>query len=364
MALLIESTSSGLYCEKGDFFIDAWKPVDRNLITHAHSDHARRGAKRYLCSREGESILRERIGKDCDISSIAYREIIDINGVNVSFHPAGHVRGSAQIRVEHLGEVWVVSGDYKRQADRTCTPFEVVKCHSFITESTFGLPIYRWREPQEVMDDINDWWRRNAAENVTSIIYAYSLGKSQRVLGGVDPTIGPILIHGAMTKLTDLYRAGGVDLPATLHASVENAKANKGKALVIAPGSADGTPWMRKFTPYSSASASGWMQIRGWRRRGAIDRGFVLSDHVDWPDLLSTIQQTGAERIGVTHGYTTQVVRYLSELGKNAYTVATLFESSDDKDVPSADIGPHELRPPLPPGEGGGGASDIKGTEA
>jgi len=360
MHRLIESTECGLYCEKGDFHIDAWKNVDRNLITHAHSDHARRLAKRYLCSRESEAILRERLGSDCNIASIDYRDTIDINGVSVSFHPAGHVRGSAQIRVEHKGEIFVVSGDYKRQRDRTCTEFEVVKCHSLITESTFGLPIYRWREPEVVMADINGWWRRNASEGLTSVIFAYALGKAQRILSGLDPSIGPILLHGAMVKLTDLYRAGGVDLPDTMHASPENSKLHKAKAIVIAPSSADGSPWIRKFAPYSSAAASGWMQIRGFRRRGAIDRGFVLSDHIDWPDLLRTIEETGAEHIGITHGYTTTVCRYLRERGKDAYTVATHFEVDDeslslatdpsaDKGMFGADAAP--LSPPSAAGE-------------
>jgi putative mRNA 3-end processing factor len=338
MPRLIEATDSGLYCEEGDFHIDAWKTVERNLITHAHSDHARRVAKRYLCSREGETILRERLGNDCSIASVDFRESIDINGVKVSFHPAGHVRGSAQIRVEHKGEVFVVSGDYKRQPDRTCSQFEVVRCNSFITESTFGLPIYRWRPTDLVLAEINAWWARNASEGITSIIYAYSLGKAQRILSGLDPSIGTILLHGAMLKLTELYRAGGVDLPPTLHASSENSKAHKGKAIVIAPSSADGSPWVRKFAPYSSAAASGWMQIRGFRRRGAIDRGFVLSDHVDWPDLLRTIEETGAEHVGITHGYTTAVCRYLREMGKNAYTVKTHFEVDDELPTRPPDI--------------------------
>lgn len=330
MPRLIESTDNGLYCAAGDFHIDAWRQVDRNLITHAHSDHARRVAKRFLCSRESEAIVRERLGKDCDISSVEYRESLDINGVKVSFHPAGHVRGSAQLRVEHRGEVFVVSGDYKRQPDRTCTAFEPLRCHSFITESTFGLPIYRWKNPDDVLAEINHWWRRNASEGITSVLFAYALGKAQRVLGGLDPSIGPILLHGAMLRMTELYREGGVDLPPTLHATPENARAHKGKAMIIAPSSADGSPWMRKFAPYSSAAASGWMQVRGWRRRGATDRGFILSDHVDWPDLLRTIDETGAEHIGVTHGYTSAVTRYLREQGKDAYVVRTHFESEED----------------------------------
>ena len=335
--LLIESPD-GLYCPAGDFHVDADRGVPFNVITHAHADHARWGSTRYLCSREGEPVLRERMAKDATIDSLPYGESFERNGVRVSLHPAGHVRGSAQVRIEHEGRVLVCTGDYKRQRDPTCTPFEVVPCHEFITESTFGLPIYRWRDPAEIAADINAWWRGNVAIDRSSVILAYTLGKSQRILSMLDASIGPILLHGSMVLMTQVYRDAGVALPPTEHATKENAKANKGRAMVLAPPSAHGSTWMRKFLPASVASASGWMTVRGQRRRRAVDRGFVVSDHVDWPGLLKTIRETGATRVGVTHGYTGVVTRYLQSRGLDAYTIHTKFvgDADDGSDVPPA----------------------------
>ena len=338
--LLIESPD-GLYCPAGDFHVDADRGVPFNVITHAHADHARWGSTRYLCSREGEPILRQRMAPDATIDSRPYGETFDVNGVRVSLHPAGHVRGSAQVRIEHHGRVLVCTGDYKRQADPTCSPFEVVRCHEFITESTFGLPIYRWQNPAEIAADINAWWAVNVTLGRTSVILAYTLGKAQRVLSMLDPSIGPILLHGSMVPMTQVYRDAGVALPPTEHATKENAKEHKGRAMVLAPPSAHGSTWMRKFLPASVASASGWMTVRGQRRRRAVDRGFVISDHVDWPGLLETIRETGATRVGVTHGYTAVVTRYLNERGLDAYTIHTHFvgDADDDGDVPPATVG-------------------------
>jgi putative mRNA 3-end processing factor len=231
------------------------------------------------------------------------------------------------VRVEHRGEIWVVSGDYKIERDATCEPFEVVPCHTFITESTFGLPIYRWRPQLQVLAEINQWWRQNQAQGRTSILFAYALGKAQRLLAGVDETIGPILAHGAVQRFVHAYRRAGIEQPQTLYADTQAARQYRSEALVIAPPSAAGSDgWLRKFGSVSLAFASGWMQIRGARRRRAIDRGFVLSDHADWDGLLSIIQATGAERIGVTHGYTSTLVRYLSEQGLDAFVMPTRFE--------------------------------------
>jgi putative mRNA 3-end processing factor len=286
---LIINTDRGLYCPAGDFHIDAWGPVNCTIITHAHSDHARRGSQRYLTARDGVIVLRKRMGEECAIDGIDYGTTLDMNGVKVSLHPAGHVLGSSQVRVEHLGRVWVFSGDYKRQPDPTCAPFELVRCHTFVTECTFGLPIFRWRDPAIVMNEINQWWRENIEQQRTSVLLAYSLGKAQRVLANLDPQIGPILLHGAVHAMVEAYRESGVKLPQTEYASAENAKLHRGKAIVIAPPSALGSPWIRKFSPISSGIASGWMQVRGFRRRRSADRGFIVSDHVDWPALMQTI---------------------------------------------------------------------------
>ncbi|MFG0275483.1 MAG: ligase-associated DNA damage response exonuclease [Phycisphaerales bacterium] len=310
---LVVPTDRGLYCPPGGFHIDPWSPVDRAVVTHAHADHARPGSKRYLVSREGEGVARTRLGEDARLESLGWAEPTTINGVRISLHPAGHILGSAQVRLEHEGDVWVVTGDYKTVPDDTCTPFEPVRCRVIITECTFGLPVFRWKPQAEVFDDINAWWRANQNAGRTSVILAYSLGKAQRVMAGVDRTIGPILAHGAAMPLTERYREAGVGLPLVEHATVAASKPNRGRALVIAPPSAAGTPWMRRFGPTSDAIVSGWAQIRGTRRRSSVDRGFVLSDHADWPGLLDAIDASGAERVIATHGYTEPFARYLRE---------------------------------------------------
>jgi putative mRNA 3-end processing factor len=255
-----------------------------------------------------------------------------MNGVKVSLHPAGHILGSSQVRVEHLGEVWVFTGDYKRQADPTCRGFEVVPCDTLVTECTFGLPIFHWRDADLVMREINDWWRENVGQGRNSLLIAYSLGKAQRVLAELDETIGPILLHGAMVGMFEAYRQSGVKLPATEHASPENAKKYKGKAMIMAPDSALGGTWVRKFLPASDGIASGWMQVRGFRRRRSADRGFVLSDHVDWNGLLKTIEDTEAQRVIFTHGYSATMARYLTEKGMQASAFETRFKNEGEEE--------------------------------
>jgi putative mRNA 3-end processing factor len=329
-APLLRVTDSGIYCEHGDLYIDPWRAVDRAIITHAHSDHARWGSASYLCAEPGRELLRLRVGEDASIDSLKYGELRLIGDVRVSLHPAGHILGSAQVRCERDGEVWVVTGDYKTERDSASGEFELVRCNTLITESTFGLPIFRWRPQQEVFDEINAWWRANAAAGVTSVVYGYALGKAERVIAGVDASIGPILAHGAVMRFLDPYRAQGVALPDVQYAGAEAAKRNRGKALVVAPPSADTEGWLRKFGEARTAFASGWMHLRRLRRQRNVDRGFVLSDHVDWPALLATIEATGAERIGVTHGYATHVVRYLQENGKDAWALATPFANDEE----------------------------------
>lgn len=326
---LISATERGFYCAAGDFYIDPWQPVIRAVITHGHADHFARGCGAYLVAQSGEAIFRLRLGQDAHIETLAYGERRRLNDVVVSLHPAGHILGSAQVRVEHRGEVWVISGDYKREPDPTCAPFEVVPCHTFVTEATFGLPIYRWPAQAQVFAQINDWWRRNQAQGRASILFGYALGKAQRIIAGVDPAIGPIYTHGAVEALVNAYRAGGVALPPTTHA-MQAQSAEWHRALIVAPPSARGTPWLRRFGDQSSGFVSGWMRIRGTRRRRAVDRGFVLSDHADWTDLMATIRETGAEQVWVTHGYTAAVTRYLREQGIEAYVVETRYSGEND----------------------------------
>ena len=330
---LVRPTEHGLYCAAGDFFIDPWRKVDRAVVTHAHSDHARPGMEAYLCANSGAGVLRERVGESAAIEGLAFGETRKMGGVTVSLHPAGHLLGSAQVRLEHKGEVWVITGDYKRDADTSCEAFQPVPCHTIITESTFGLPVYRWPTSAQVFQQINDWWRENQREGRTSVLYAYALGKAQRVLCGLDPSIGPIGVHGAVDRMLPHYRAEGRPIPPSVRAVRDTKERLRGAGLIVAPGSARNTPWLRQFAPHSQAFASGWMAVRGGRRRMALDRGFVLSDHVDWNGILQTVEDCGAERVGVTHGYAGPLMRWLrEEKGLEAYEVPTRFvgESAEE----------------------------------
>ena len=324
---LIVQRPEGLYCPPGDFYIDPWRPVGRAIITHAHADHARVGHGHYLAAAPAEGVLRTRLG-EINLQLLPYGERIVQNGVTVSLHPAGHVLGSAQVRLEHGGQVWVASGDYKVAPDRTCAPFEPVKCDVFITESTFGLPIYRWRDDEEIFADINAWWASNADKGQASVLACYSFGKAQRILSGLDASIGSIVVHGAVEPLNRAYREAGVALPATRLVTEVDDKADLRRAMVLCPPSAVASTWLRRFGDTSTAFASGWMQLRGARRRGGYDRGFVLSDHADWPGLMSAISATGAQRVIVTHGSIPVMVRYLTEQGLQAEAFQT--EYGDD----------------------------------
>ena len=314
--LLIEPTTQGLWCAAGGFYIDPAEPVTRAVLTHAHSDHARPGCASYLTAEAGLGLLRERLGPDAAIETIAYGRKVRLGDVDVSLHPAGHILGSAQVRLEHRGEVWVVSGDYKRDPDPTCAPFEPLRCHVFVSESTYGLPVYRWQPQEEVLGEIHAWWRANQQTGRTSILFAHALGKAQRILAALDPGVGPIAVHGAVARYLPAYTAAGVKLPPL-------ADQVRGEGLVIAPPSARGSPWLRRFGPSSTATASGWMQVRGMRRREGVDRGFVLSDHADWEPLLATIRDTQAERVLLMHGYAAAVARWLKEQGWSASPVST-----------------------------------------
>jgi putative mRNA 3-end processing factor len=326
---LIQFTDRGPYCPAGGFYIDPWASVERAIITHAHSDHAHPGCGRYLTAHTGQHVLRLRLG-EAVIDTLEYGERLTLDGVTVSLHPAGHILGSAQVRVEHRGQVWLVSGDYKLDADMTCIPLELVGCHTFVTESTFGLPIYRWPPQQVVFDDINAWWRANQQAGRASVLFGYSLGKAQRVLAGLDPSIGPIYTHGAIEQYNAAYRASGVRLPATQHVGAAAGRAVWQGAMILAPPSARRSPWMRRFGRAATGFASGWMQIRGARKQRAVDRGFILSDHADWPGLQHVIAATGAQRVLVTHGYSGVLARWLREKDLDTAVVGTRYEGERD----------------------------------
>jgi putative mRNA 3-end processing factor len=297
--------------------------VSKALITHGHADHALWGSQHYLASRPSSYILRKRIGGKYDLQTLDYGEKIKIKEVKVSFHPAGHILGSAQIRLEYYGEVWVISGDYKIGSDPTCTPFEPQRCHTFITESTFALPIFCWKPDSEIFTEINEWWRQNQESGKVSLLFAYALGKAQRVLAGIDATIGPIYVHGSVDKMNECYREAGVKLPKNMPIGTIKDKKRLRGALVIAPSSANNRPWLRKFPEYSRAFTSGWMQIRQNRQQLDIDRGFALSDHADWSGILQAVKESYAEKIWVTHGYVEVLAHWLQEQDYNVWAVPT-----------------------------------------
>lgn len=325
---VLNFTEKGIYCQAGDFFIDPWRQVDRALITHGHADHARPGMGKYLMTHSAIPVVRHRLG-DVTIEGIRYGEPVKIGGASVTFFPAGHVPGSAQIRVEVAGETWVVSGDYKLVEDGVSEPFEPVACHTFITECTFGLPVFKWDKPETVAQDINTWWAANASQGTYSICGAYSLGKAQRILNALDSSIGPILTHSAIENTNQVLRGQGIALPDTHRVTPEfDAKAFRG-AFVLAPPSALGSNWSNRFRPSSTAFASGWMMLRGVRRRRAADRGFVMSDHADWDGLNTAIAATGCERVFATHGYTSVFSRWLAGQGYDAGIVETEYGVDD-----------------------------------
>ncbi len=331
MTDLLTVTGSGLFCEAGGFHVDPWGPSETAVITHVHGDHLRPGARRYVCTAESLPFLRKRLGPEPEATALAYGERLSLGGVTVSLHAAGHVLGSAQVRVEAGEAVWVVSGDYKRAPDPTCAPFEPVPCDVFVTEATFALPIYRWAAPARTAEDILAWWDLNRAAGLASILFAYAMGKAPRILAELALlTDRPVTVHGAVEALVALYREAGVRmLPTRPVAEVSRGRSFAGE-LVLAPPSASGSVWRRRFGPHESALASGWMRVRGTRRRKGYDRGFALSDHADWPALLRTIEETGARRVLVTHGYADELSRYLRERGLDAASLPTPFEGEAD----------------------------------
>ena len=324
---LLAFTNKGIYCEQANVYLDPWRPVERALISHGHADHSRWGHQKYSTHHNNIPIIKHRLG-NINVTGKAYGESFIVNNVKFSFHPAGHIPGSSQIRVEHKGEVWVFTGDYKLGEDGISTPYETVKCRTFITECTFGLPAFKWRPQTEVFNDINEWWATNKAEGKTSVLFGYTLGKAQRLLRHLDTSIGKIYTHGAVEKMTEVLRPQ-LELPPTELITRDTDKKDIKGNIIIAPPSTHGSVWLRKFAPFVTATASGWMAFRGARRRRAIDKGFVLSDHADWEELLLAIKETGCEKVIATHGYTDIFSRYLKEQGYDARTESTQYEGEN-----------------------------------
>lgn len=332
MTDLIKLTEHGLYCPQADLFIDPWHGVKKAVVTHGHSDHARFGSEHYLCHNQSIPILKARLG-NISVQGLNYQEPLYCNGVKISLHPAGHVVGSSQIKIEYKGEVWVISGDFKTQNDGISSAFEPLKCHIFITESTFGLPFFQWQPQAKIMYEIQQWWQKNYREGISSVLFAYSLGKAQRILANIDTTIGPIIVHGATHTMNEACKEAGISLPPTYRVSELPDKSWSKGALVIAPSSAASSSWLKRFEPYSTAVVSGWMAMRGARRWQAADRGFVMSDHADWHGLNETIKFTEAHQVFVTHGYTDLFSRWLNEQGIKASVLKTQFSGEPANEV-------------------------------
>lgn len=340
---LIEFTNKGIYCIPGKFYLDPWRPVDLAVISHGHGDHAKWGMKKYLCHDFTRPILQHRISPDIEVQSLPYGEQIIINGVKLSFHPAGHIVGSAQIRLEYKGYVSVFSGDYKVQDDGLSTPFEIVRCNEFVTESTFGLPIYNWLEPEQYAEQMKNWHLMNKEQGKTSVFIGYSLGKAQRIMKAVEGC-GKIFVHNSVAKINEAIESSGIQLPEyePVYFNEDLKKINN--EIVIVPPALLDSNMIRKIPNRATGLCSGWMQVRGSRRWRSADAGFAISDHADWTGLLDTVKATGAEKVHVTHGQTAVFSKYLNELGIEAYEVKTHYgdEEEEEKNMLEAPKTPEE----------------------
>ena len=321
---LLSFTPRGIYCAAGDFYIDPWQPVKRALITHAHSDHARPGSESYLCHHFTKPLLQLRLGNPV-CQPVEWGEPVWLNGVRISLHPAGHIIGSSQIRVEYQGEVWVASGDFKTENDGISGAMEVLPCNVFITESTFGLPVYQWKPQQQIFYDVQNWIQTNREKGKNSVVIAYSLGKAQRLLPCLKEIAASVYVHGAIWNIHQALIQAGFQLPEVKRVMPDMGRDAFREAVIIAPPSADQSPWMRRFSPYGVGVCSGWMQIRGNIRRRNADAGFAMSDHADWNGLLEVIRGTGAEKVFVTHGFQSAFSRYLNEMGIASEEIRTAY---------------------------------------
>lgn len=329
---MLKFTRRGIFCVPGNFYIDPWQPVDDAVITHGHADHARWGMKRYLCHRFTVPVLKSRLGPTIDVQGIGYRETLRIRGVAVSLHPAGHIIGSAQVRLEYKGRIAVISGDYKLQHDGLSTPFEVVKCQEFVTESTFGLPIYNWMPVEQLNEMLRNWAVQTLAMGKTPVVAGYSLGKAQRIMKALEG-IATLQVHSAIARMNEAYESVGIELPAYREIDFREGLRPPDKSIVIVPPALLDSNLIRKIPDKADAICSGWMQVRGARRWRSADAGFAISDHADWPGLLQTVKATGAEKVYVTHGQTAAFSRYLNETGIAAEEMETAFGDENDEAV-------------------------------
>lgn len=308
---------AGLYCKPGDFYVDPWRPVQNAVITHGHADHARYGMQAYTATLATAAIMKKRIGKDIPVEAKDYHEVFKIGDVKCYFIPAGHILGSAQLVIEYRGQRAIITGDYKLSPDDTVDAFEHIQCDLLVTESTFALPCFKWPSQASVFKEIHSFWQANQEKGLHSVLYAYSLGKAQRILAGLNTQQGPIAVHGAVDEMNQIYQSfGKLDvLPPRL--TLETLASWERPGLVIAPPSTAGSAWLKKLKKYREAYVSGWMQIKGQTRRKNM-RGFILSDHVDWPQLNETVLKSKAKEVWVTHGFSDIYAKYLNEQGITA----------------------------------------------
>lgn len=336
MSNLVQFTPKGIFCPKGNFYIDPWQPVDYALITHAHADHARAGNRNYLAHAITVEVMKCRLGEN-RYQSVEWGDQLYINGVKVSFHPAGHIAGSSQIRLEYKGEVWVIAGDYKLENDGVSGPFQPLVCNYFITESTFGLPIYKWQKQVDIQTEIIDWISANKAKGRASVLIAYSLGKAQRLIELLRPLNQKIYAHGAVYNMQRVLIEAGLPLADVERVTNDTPKDELKNAVIIAPSGAEASTWIRRFDPFRSAICSGWMQVRGNVRRSKADRGFALSDHADWDDLLTAVKASKANKVFVTHGFQATFSRYLNETGIESEEVPTQFGHEEEEETTEKD---------------------------
>lgn len=358
---LIVASDEGLACPRGGFVIDPRRGVELALLTHAHADHARRGSKRYVASRTSLPLLEHRLA-GAPVEGLAYGERRRFGEVVVSLHPAGHMLGSTQIRVEGevagKREVWVVTGDFKRAPDPSCTEFEPLRCDVLISEATFGLPIYRWRPAEAVFDEMLAWWRHNADAGRCALLCCYAAGKAQRILvelGRRGVAFERVFVHGAIEPGNAAYRASGIPVP-HVQGVIDKGRGKKREqdfagALVLAPPAALRSVWSRRLGEFEAAFASGWTRLRGYRRRYGYARGFELSDHADWPALLRTIGESGAREVRLTHGYASELARWLAEQGTRASVLETIAAARAGAEEDASEPAPPPEPAPEPPHE-------------
>jgi putative mRNA 3-end processing factor len=312
---LIQFTPNGPFCPDGDFYIDPYRRVPKALITHAHADHARKGMGRYLSHHHNKGILQSRLDANLHFQGIHYGEELQIGGVKVCFYPAGHIPGSSMITIERKGEIWCFSGDYKCEDDGLSTPVEFPSCHVFITESTFALPVFDWKPQKDIFEEMHLWIREQFAQGISVVLFAYSLGKAQRLLYHLKEFQEKTVVHPTILKLNEVLINEGYPLSTAYLTEIK--KAEK-PLLYIMPPAASSDAKLKQLEPYAIARASGWSALRGMATREGINKGFIISDHTDWKGILHGVKETGAQKIYATHGYSAVLTRYLQECGWDA----------------------------------------------